>query len=59
MLEFLKRRNEPITVMQITYQLKTQRKYIDEALSQLRVAGMISSKEIARNQILYYVPLDP
>lgn len=57
-LKILEQRDEPLTVLQISYNTKYAKKYCEEALVELQNEKKIMSKEIAKNNIVFYLVYD-
>lgn len=44
-------------MQQLSYQLKTGKKFIEEALEQLLRSNEIIKRSLVRNSVVYYLPL--
>ena len=56
-IDLLLKKNEPLTPQQISYQLRTSKRFIDESLNQLINENRVSKAQLVKNSILYYIPL--
>ena len=56
-LEHLRKKDEPLTLQQISYQLKAAKKSTERAIAQLQVTEQIIKKNLAKNSIVYFLPI--
>jgi hypothetical protein len=54
-LRLMVQRDEPVTIMQVSYGTKYAKKYSEEAMDSLLAEGRIKRKELAKNNIVYYL----
>ena len=51
------KKNELLTSNQISYQLRTSKRFIEEALKQLCDQGRVNKAQLVKNSTLFYLPL--
>ena len=56
-IEHLRKKQEPLTMQQLSYQLKTGKKFIEEALEILMRTKQVIKRSLVKNSIVYYLPL--
>ncbi len=53
----MRKKVEPLTMQQLSYQLKTGKKFIEEALENLMRTKQVIKRSLVKNSVVYYLPL--
>jgi len=54
-VSFMASKDEPLTILQISYATKYAKKYCEEAIEPLITEGRVKRKELAKNNIVFYL----
>ena len=53
----MRKKIEPLPMQQLSYQLKTGKKFIEEALENLMRTKQVIKRSLVKNSVVYYLPL--